>query len=362
MTSFKSRIILRRISTLLFLVPLFSFDIQAQAVPDGFEFFGEDQSIIEGKLSSDFKFLQKNKMNTSYQPAVFTMYRPNGDSIMLQVKIKSRGEFRKQECNFPPIKIKFDKEQFTNSTVSSFNKLKWITHCQSGKSQSDKVIEEYLIYKSYEYLTEFSFRSRLMKIEYVDTENKKSPGVYYAFITENIDQVAERNDAIEQSGNRIHPEAADREISTIMPLAMYMIGFTDWSVLTLHNMKLIQLQNSIRLPIPVPYDFDYSGLIDPSYAVPPEFLGIEDVTQRVYRGFCRLDGEWEDARELFRQNEENILNLWRDNVQLSPRIQKSNLKYLEEFFEIIKDDKKFKRNIINNCRTKLGSEIGGVNY
>jgi len=346
---------------IFFLAQLITSNLSAQTQLDGFEFFGDDHSTIQGKLSSDFKFLKKNKMNTSYQPAVFTIYKENGDSILLNAKIKTRGEFRKQECSFPPIKIKFNKEQFTNSTIKEYNKLKWITHCKQGKSQSDKVIEEYLIYKAYAYLTEFSFGARLMKIEYVDTESKKSPGFYYAFLIEDIDQVAERNNAIELDGQRLHPELADREISTIMPLAMYMIGFTDWSVLTMHNMKLIQVKNSIRRPIPVPYDFDYSGLIDPAYAIPPEFLGIGDVTQRIYRGFCRLDGEWEAGRKLFQENEENILNLWRNDEHLSARVKKTDLQYLQEFFDIINDDKKFNRYIIEGCRNKMEQEIGGVN-
>jgi len=330
---------------------LLTMSISAQSQLDGFEFFGDDGSIIKGKLSSDFKFFASNKMSTFYQPAVLTMYGENGDSLSLSVKIKARGDFRRQQCSFPPIRIKFKKDHFTNSTVKEYNKLKWVTHCQSGKGQSDKVIEEYLIYKAYSYLTEFSFRVRLMEIEYVDTGSKRSPGFYYAFLMEDIDQVAQRNEAMELNEKELHPELADRKISTIMPMAMYMIGFTDWSVTTMHNIKLIQIKNSTRQPIPIPYDFDYSGLIDPAYAAPPpEFLGIEDVTQRLYRGFCRVDSEWTDARKLFLQNEDNILNLWRNDTLLNSRVKNTDLQYLVKFFDIISDDKKFNRTIKAECR------------
>ena len=37
---------------------------------------------------------------------------------------------------------------------------------------------------------------------------------------------------------------------------------------------------------PVPYDFDYSGLVDAPYAVPPEGIPVENVRQRNYRGYC----------------------------------------------------------------------------
>ncbi len=347
-------------SIILLFVVLLSSKVSAQVQLDGFEFFGDDESVIQAKLTSDFKFLRKTKMNTAYQDAVFTMFNENGDSLSLDVKVKVRGEFRRAQCSFPPIKIKFKKDDFTNSSVKKYNKLKWITHCQSGKSQSDKVIEEYLIYKSYEYLTNFSFRVRLMAVEYVDTGSKKSPGTYYAFITEDIDQVAERNGALEVENITLHPELADREISTILPLAMYMIGFTDWSVMKQHNIKLIKIENSLRKPIPIPYDFDYSGIIDPAYAVPPEFLGIESITQRVYRGFCRLDGEWNDARKLYSDNKENILNVWRNDQQLSEKAAKTDVKYLEEFFDILEVDKKFARTVLAECRGGVQTEIGGI--
>jgi len=343
------------------LAQLLTLSLRAQPQLDGFEFFGDDQSIIQGKLSSDFKFLRKNKMNTSYQPAVFTMYGENGDSLSLIVKIKARGEFRRQQCSFSPIRIKFKKDHFTNSTLKEHNKLKWVTHCQPGKGQTDKVIEEYLIYKAYAYLTEFSFRVRLMEIEYVDTGSKRSPGFYYAFLMEDIDQVAQRNEAMELNEKKMHPELADRKISTTLAMAMYMIGFTDWSVTTMHNIKLIQIKNSTRRPIPIPYDFDYSGLIDPAYALPPEFLGIEDVTQRVFRGFCRLDGEWTDARKLFLENKDNILNLWQNDTLLNSRVKNTDLQYLVKFFDIISDDKKFNRTIKAECRNELDVVIGGIN-
>ena len=38
--------------------------------------------------------------------------------------------------------------------------------------------------------------------------------------------------------------------------------------------------------IPIPYDFDFSGLVDAPYATPPDVLKIANVRQRFYRGYC----------------------------------------------------------------------------
>ena len=37
---------------------------------------------------------------------------------------------------------------------------------------------------------------------------------------------------------------------------------------------------------PVPYDFDFSGLVDAPYAGPPEGIPVETVRDRIYRGYC----------------------------------------------------------------------------
>jgi hypothetical protein len=38
--------------------------------------------------------------------------------------------------------------------------------------------------------------------------------------------------------------------------------------------------------VPVPYDFDFSGLVDAPYAGPPEGIPITDLRHRNYRGYC----------------------------------------------------------------------------
>ena len=59
-----------------------------------------------------------------------------------------------------------------------------------------------------------------------------------------------------------------------------MIGNTDWAVPNNHNVKLIyDKERKLAPPLVVPYDFDYSGLVDASYAVPNEVIGTEKVTE-----------------------------------------------------------------------------------
>src|SRR2546429_2372047 len=43
--------------------------------------------------------------------------------------------------------------------------------------------------------------------------------------------------------------------------------------------------------IPVPYDFDYAGLVNAPYAVPPDGIHVANVKVRRYRGFCAHNEE-----------------------------------------------------------------------
>ena len=57
----------------------------------------------------------------------------------------------------------------------------------------------------------------------------------------------------------------------------YMIGNLDWSMRAgppgercCHNARLLAGASPAGNLVPVPYDFDFSGLVNPPYAVPPE--------------------------------------------------------------------------------------------
>ena len=51
-----------------------------------------------------------------------------------------------------------------------------------------------------------------------------------------------------------------------MGMFQYMIGNTDFSLKTMHNLKAVQPVDQDAILIA--YDFDYSGLVDARYAVP----------------------------------------------------------------------------------------------
>ena len=206
----------------------------------------------------------------------------------------------------------------------------------------------------YNLITDKSFRVRLVKIKYEDTRGKVKPYSQYGFLLEDVDEMAARNKCVEVQGGKFLTESTDRKQMTLVYLFEYMIGNTDWSVPHFHNVKLIRGKNesSTTLPYTVPYDFNNSGIVNASYALPQEELGIESVRVRLYRGFPRTMEELDAAISVFKKQQDKIEALISNCSWLNNKYKKEMSNYLEEFFKIIDSKSSVKYNFIDNARTQ----------
>src|SRR5262249_50404735 len=85
--------------------------------------------------------------------------------------------------------------------------------------------------------------------------------------------------------------------------------------------------------IPVPYDFDYAGLVNPPYAVPPEGIHVSSVKVRRYRGFCAHNEEAKALLEQISSRRDALMAILNDTPQLEDRTRKRAAGYLGDFFE-----------------------------
>ncbi|MCP5108066.1 MAG: hypothetical protein GY950_32060 [bacterium] len=245
--------------------------------------------------------------------------------------------------------MKFDKSQTPGTIFAKQKKLKLVTHCKNKpKFFQNYTLQEYLIYRIYNILTELSFRLRMARITYLDADKKESFSKY-AFFIENYKQMARRNNAKTVNIASILPQKADFATSTLASVFEYMIGNTDWSIRSSHNMKLLTIGDN-PLYFPVPFDFDQTGLIDAHYARPDLQLTIRSVRERLYRGFCKDIAQFNQTFTVFRKHKKEILNLYRDSPLLSDKLKKKSIKYLEGFYKIIGNPKLVKRYFVDNYR------------
>jgi len=326
--------------------------IDSYSVNDTLADFGlfTRDDILELSLRFDITQYKRKKPKDEYLDAVLTYHISKTDSINKNVRLKSRGQFRNGYCAFPPIALNFKKTEFKLDDLNKLEKMKLVTHCQSGNE--DIVFKEYLIYKLYNVLTDSSFRVRLLRINYINTFKQSKPIRSYAFFIEPLDLLAERINSVPVevltlSQKNIVPEMMDR-----MAIFNYMIGNTDWSVPGQHNCKVLASRSLDRsdLGMIVPYDFDYSGLVNATYAVPAEGLGIESVRQRIFLGTCRSEEVYLNAVKEFATKKESFYKVIRDFPYLDERSKKNMTTYLDEFYSLFDKRNSIGYNLLHDCK------------
>jgi hypothetical protein len=295
--------------------------------------------VLSLKLYANFRAVQKDRgKDPSYHAAVLSYKNNDSVEISIPLKIKVRGNFRKDRsnCFFPPLLLNFPKNNNDSAGLFMNQKnLKLVTQCRSD----DYVIREWLVYKLYNLVTEKSFRARLVSVDYVDSSSKLKTETHYGILIEDENAMAQRNGAIIVKRKMVEAQATNHEEYLKMTVFEYLIGNTDWSIPYLHNIRLIS-PDSTKAPFTVPYDFDYSGIVDAPYAIPPPQLDLSSVEQRLYRGYCLPYTDFDETVKLFNKLKDDIYKTYTNCSLLSPRYIKQVTGYLDDFYEIINNKKR----------------------
>lgn len=325
--------------------------IFSQPPPVDSQLFFLDDHTIEVSLTTDIRKLWHDKKTPEYQPAVIVMKFSDTSTISEEIRVKPRGIFRKNNCDIAALMLNFKNP--SSPKLSPLKSLKLVGDCKKGFTYDELLLKEYLVYKIQNFLSNMSFRVKLLHITYNDSKQKVKSNTQYAFLMENIKELAKRNNCIETRQPNIFTEATNREQMTFVNLFQYMIGNTDWSIPKYHNIKLMVPKNdAYSKPYAVPYDFDFSGFVNANYAVPDSALGIESVTKRLYRGFPRDLEEIEATIDIFQEKKESIM-YYIDHFDLcSIKCRKGMIAYLDEFYKIIANKKKIESIFIKNARTE----------
>jgi len=335
---------------LLFLSPLVAVCQTNKAdVPFYCKEFFTSEEPLEIILVSDFKKLKSQKKKDVYQSAYASIKFSSKDSLADSVRICARGEFRRTLCQMPSLMVNFKGN--VASPFAKLKKLKMVCGCNSSDYNERLVLMEYLVYKIYNLLTDMSFRVRLAQTTYQDQNKKIKPITQYAFFIEDVDELAKRN-SCKEFKNVTSSVYSNRRQTTLMNIFQYMIGNTDWSVPNYHNIKLIHpVADSTAYPYIIPYDFDFSGLVNASYAFPNhELFTIEKVTDRFYRGLPRPPEEVEVVLEIFKNAKEKIMQLISGFELLPSDSRQTMISYLEEFYETINNKKKVEYHFVKGMK------------
>jgi len=302
-------------------------------------------------LKFDIKSYQREKMKGEYMPVQLTYHVNDTLDINKKVRVKARGEFRRDHCILPPFWLNIKKAKVGNKLLKGTNKIKIVTHCKDSKQYAQYVIKEYLAYKIYNEISPYSLRVRLVRMKYIDTGRKNKETSSWAFMIEPEDMMAERVGAVPIKSDVVSMRYCDTLMMDVSALYMYMIGNADYSIAGRHNMKLIRRQDpTMPLPVPVPYDFDYAGIVNAFYAIPGENLGLTSVKERYYLGPCRDDHHYITAIDQIQRNKDSILELAISSPYLEEKVRKELIKYLEEYFSLAEKSENLIRSLKSTCR------------
>jgi len=315
----------------------------------------KNQEELTVKLKFSTKYVRENTNDSTYIPS--TLYY--SDEIQgldsLKIKLRARGNYRLHNCYYIPLRLKLKKSETKGTPFEGNKKLKLVLPCLEGQNNNDYVVKEYMAYKLYEVISPFHFKTRLLDFEFLEEKGQRiKKHQIQGFLIEDIDNVAKRVQG-KQIKRVIHPLQHDAAYAVENVFFEYMIGNTDFSTRVQHNQKVVFVNDKI---IAVPYDFDMSGLVNTHYATVSNIQNIpaqiDYVTQRAYKGYNRDEAVFQKVRQTYLSRKTQIFAVI-DSLQVhfrDPGQFRIAKEFIEDFYEILENDKKFEKNIVNRARDK----------
>ena len=306
-------------------------------------------------IEGPFRQLGRERQDEPELPGTLRYVEADGREVVLEIQVEPRGISRLRHCAYPPLWLNFRKSTVGDTVFAGQDKLKLVTHCMQSSSYEDFIAREYQIYRMYNALTDRSFRVRWLTIEYVDTDDRRDPYTAPGFLIEEDWAVAERlgREAIEVESLEI--AELDRAETALVSVFHFMIGNADWSALRgpsgepcCHNGKVLTQAGQTGDRIVVPYDFDQATFVDAEYAVHNESLGLRG-NQRLYRGFCALNDELDEAIAKVNEVRDQWLRIV-DAEPVSERGRRRGVSFIESGYEILADPQRIERDIRGDCR------------
>ncbi len=302
-------------------------------------------------LTFDLKKYQRSKFKGEYLPVHF--YYQINDTLRLEksMRIKARGEFRRKHCSFAPFWLNIRKADIANQHLQEVTRIKIVTHCRGSNEYADYLLKEYLTYKIYNILSPISFRVRLLRMKYVDTGRKNRVTESWAFMIEPEEMLAGRHDGQVIKKDELIMRLMKPETMDLVALFQFMIGNADYSIAGRHNVKILGLPGfGSEGYTPVPYDFDYTGLVNAEYALPGENLGITSIQDRYFLGLCREESEYQQVIDHLEKHRDEILEMINSFPYMKEKKKSEMISYLEGFFILASDTERIRKKLNKTCR------------
>jgi hypothetical protein len=310
-----------------------------------FDDFFEREEPLHMTLKFDLREFQRTREDEPYMDARLYCNISDSCSIPYEVEIRTRGIFRKSYCYLPPFWMKIENACIESPALDGVEKIKIVTHCMKRDFYQDYLLKEYLAYKIYNIISPYSFRVRLLRITYIDTGRDYKTLEGWAFAIEPVELLAKRMNVTFIENDQLAMKQMNREAMDRLAMFNYMIGNTDYSITGMHNVKLFVTEDpGTANYIPVPYDFDFTGIVNTLYAKPAANTNIREVTERYYTGPCRSEDIYREVIDEFIDHSHAIHELLQSFPYMDLDEKIKMLRFIEGFFdEAASEDYLFRR-------------------
>jgi hypothetical protein len=316
----------------------------------------QNMEMLEVRITAPLTTLLYERPADEELPAKLQYTDSAGQPVEFDIKIRTRGRFRRQKdvCSFPPMRLNFKSSQTKDTLFHKQDKVKLVTHCQSNTNYEQVILREYNAYRILNVMTDASFRVRLLRITYIDSEGKKRDDVSHGFIIEHRDRLAKRLEKSYLDIPVTKVSLLDLEHTNLVSVYHYLIGNTDFSPVKAsagesccHNHVLFGNEGE---PVwSVPYDFDQAGLVNAPHAGPNPRFKLRNVRQRLYRGRCVNNDQLSETIAKFNAKREDLMAVLREVDDANERSMKTMSKYVEKFYDVINSERRVKGEFIKKC-------------
>ena len=302
---------------------------------------GDSVTIV---LTTDLEKLKRDRLRQEYQPMTMTVF--NGSEVIKEEgNVRTRGHFRCKHCDTPPMKVKIPKKQMIKAGFGEWNEFKLVLPCRKGKAYEQYVLKEYLIYRLYNVLTDRSFRVKHLNLRVQDINEAESFYSQAAFLIEHTEELEDRIGGDYLDTLSFDPQTFSREDYNRLQVFQFMVGNTDWMPVTAHNLDIIELKEGGL--VPVPFDFDFAGMVGTNYATPNPYTGLKKVQTRIFMANRKSKEELEQTFDFFREKEAELLSTIARFEPLDFRVRKQMIRYLQSFFRTIDNPKLVRKQFLN---------------
>ena len=301
----------------------------------GISLFDSLYHLEDINITLRYPFDSLYRTNQEEIKATLTLESKNG--LLLKdepVTLNLRGKFRRMKCDMPPLLLNFKKSTLRRLELNEIDEIKLVTHCLKSPEGLENLMEERLCYQLYESFSPYAYRSIWVNVTYTDALGKYHAISSNAFFLEPDKVIMSRHDLVEKKLFNIAEDSVHFESYSNMVAFNCMIGNRDWSIVMSRNAKLFYNATIAKFVI-IPYDFDYSNIVSPTYRRETRPEQMVHTYDRIYQGeyFANESGA---ILKAFLPQKDKLLETVRTSPGLLKEDQRKKIaKYLDTWFDYV---------------------------